>query len=197
VWRGQGASNGGNSGHFKGLILIEGGLRPTAHEWPRWTSPRGGSTVVYRGKAVRNFHTIASVGVLMFHHGDLIDGRTHLTIQIALLVFAAVLVVLALVASKGAAYGSESPVSQAQLVEGLRRLQRMTEDPFFARPYPGPDQLRLIPASALFETPRRSAGPGAEDDRGCRPVKPRKCTRGVQAAPAAGLITQRRHERTL
>jgi len=65
----------------------------------------------------------------MFHHGDLIDGRTHLTIQIALLVFAAVLVVLALVASKGAAYGSESPVSQAQLVEGLRRLQRMTEDP--------------------------------------------------------------------
>jgi len=74
-------------------------------------------------------YAIASVVVLMFHQVDLIGGRTHLAIQIVLFIIAAVLVLLALVAAKGAAYGSETSVSQSQLVEGLRRLQRMTEDP--------------------------------------------------------------------
>lgn len=56
-------------------------------------------------------------------------SRVHLAVQIALLVIAAALLLLALVAAKGAAYGSESPVSQTQLVKGLRHLQQMTEDP--------------------------------------------------------------------
>jgi len=73
-------------------------------------------------------YSIASVVVLMCYHGTLIHSRTHLAIQIVLLVIAAVLVLLALVAAKGAAYGANSPVTQAQLVDGLRRLQRMTED---------------------------------------------------------------------
>jgi len=74
-------------------------------------------------------YAIASIGVLTFHRVDVIDGQMHLAIQIALLVVAAVLVLLALVAAKGAAHGSESPVSQTQLAKGLRRLQQMTEDP--------------------------------------------------------------------
>ena len=73
-------------------------------------------------------YSIASVVVLMCYHGNLIQSRTHLAFQIVFLVISAVLVLLALVAAKGAAYGANSPVTQAQLVDGLQRMQRMTED---------------------------------------------------------------------
>ena len=73
-------------------------------------------------------YSIASVAVLMLYHGNLIHSRTHLAIQIVLFVISAVLVLLALVAAKGAATGGNSPVTQTQLIDGLRRLQRMTED---------------------------------------------------------------------
>ncbi len=73
-------------------------------------------------------YSIASVGILMIYQGSLISERIHLAFQIILFVIAAVLVLLALIAAKSAAYGSETSISQAQLVNGLRRLQRMTED---------------------------------------------------------------------
>ena len=74
-------------------------------------------------------YTLASISFLVFYLVELIGVRLHLTIQIALLVLAAVFVLTALFAAKGAAYGSESPVTQNQLVNGLGRLQRMTDDP--------------------------------------------------------------------
>jgi hypothetical protein len=73
-------------------------------------------------------YAVASVGILMLFQGGAISGLMHLATQIALFVIAAVLVLLALITAKGAAYGAEASVSQVQLVEGLRRLQRMTED---------------------------------------------------------------------
>ena len=71
---------------------------------------------------------ITSAGVLILFQMNLISDRMHLATQIILFTITAVLVLLALISAKGAAYGSKASVSQAQLVEELRRLQRMTDD---------------------------------------------------------------------
>lgn len=74
-------------------------------------------------------YTVLSLSALISYLLGFVNSRTHLALQIALFVVAAVLALMALVAAKGAAHGSASSVSQSQLVHALRRMQRMTEDP--------------------------------------------------------------------
>lgn len=73
-------------------------------------------------------YSIASVVVLICYLGNLIHSRTHLAIQIVMFVISAVLVLLAFVSAKGAAHGGNTPVTKGQLIDGLQRLQRMTQD---------------------------------------------------------------------
>lgn len=74
-------------------------------------------------------HSILSMILLAAYLIGMVGMRFHLAGQISAAVVAAVIVLLALVAAKGAAHGAESVVSQTQLINGLKRLQRLVERP--------------------------------------------------------------------
>lgn len=74
-------------------------------------------------------YSAGSVAVLFFYNAQVIGSRLHLALQILCIVPAAALILLSLVAARAAAFGSASAVSQNQLLDALRRLQRMSEDP--------------------------------------------------------------------
>lgn len=82
-------------------------------------------------QAVLLFHFISSVALLWFYNIGWLSNDIHVGLQIAFLAIAAVIVLLAIVAAKGAAAGSESAVSQAIILDALNRLQRMSSDSEF------------------------------------------------------------------